>query len=123
MVLGTQTFGKGSIQTIIELDDGSALTDPALAVPKHEDPTTRQGVPITYVPARNTVFLALALAHAEAIGASVPRPQHLQGDFSDLLAVDAVEAAKSGHPGLPMGAADYAFLLWQLDRLPDPAGP
>jgi 7-cyano-7-deazaguanine synthase len=44
---------------------GSALTDPALAVP--EAPT--QGIPITYVPARNTVFLSLALAWAEVLGA------------------------------------------------------
>ncbi|MHB0857443.1 MAG: transketolase [Anaerolineae bacterium] len=29
-----------------------------------------------------------------------------------MLAVDGVEAANSGHPGLPMGAADYAFTLW-----------
>ena len=29
-----------------------------------------------------------------------------------MLAVDAVEKAKSGHPGMPMGAADYAFILW-----------
>ncbi len=29
-----------------------------------------------------------------------------------MLAVDAVEKANSGHPGLPMGAADYAFTLW-----------
>jgi len=29
-----------------------------------------------------------------------------------MLAVDGVEAAGSGHPGLPMGAADYAFTLW-----------
>jgi transketolase len=28
------------------------------------------------------------------------------------LAMDAVEAAKSGHPGLPMGAADMATVLW-----------
>ena len=40
---------------------GSALTDPGIAVPQR--PT--EGIPITYVPARNTVFLALALAHAE----------------------------------------------------------
>jgi 7-cyano-7-deazaguanine synthase len=40
---------------------GSALTDPAIAVP--DKPA--EGIPITYVPARNTVFLALALAHAE----------------------------------------------------------
>ena len=29
-----------------------------------------------------------------------------------FLSVDAVEKAKSGHPGLPMGAADVAFVLW-----------
>ncbi|MFM8355369.1 MAG: 7-cyano-7-deazaguanine synthase QueC [Gammaproteobacteria bacterium] len=44
---------------------GSALTDLSLAVP--EAPTA--GIPITYVPARNTVFLALALAWAEVLGA------------------------------------------------------
>lgn len=44
---------------------GSALTDPQLAVP--EAPTA--GIPITYVPARNTVFLALALAWSEVLGA------------------------------------------------------
>ena len=40
---------------------GSALTDPAIAVPTQ--PGT--GIPVTYVPARNTVFLSIALAHAE----------------------------------------------------------
>jgi 7-cyano-7-deazaguanine synthase len=44
---------------------GSALTDPALAVP--ETPTT--GIPVTYVPARNTLLLALALGWAEVLGA------------------------------------------------------
>src|SRR5579862_7377106 len=44
---------------------GSALTDPALAVP--EAPTT--GIPITYVPARNTLMLALALGWAEVLDA------------------------------------------------------
>jgi 7-cyano-7-deazaguanine synthase len=44
---------------------GSALTDTALAVP--ESPTT--GIPITYVPARNTIMLSLALAWAEVLGA------------------------------------------------------
>ena len=29
-----------------------------------------------------------------------------------FLAVDGVEKAKSGHPGLPMGAADYAYIRW-----------
>ena len=42
---------------------GSALTDPSIAVP--EQGTT--GIPVTYVPARNTVFLALALGWAEVL--------------------------------------------------------
>ena len=29
-----------------------------------------------------------------------------------FLAVDAVEAAKSGHPGMPLGAAPMAYVLW-----------
>jgi 7-cyano-7-deazaguanine synthase len=44
---------------------GSALTDAAIAVPEH--PT--EGIPVTYVPARNTVMLALALAWAEVLDA------------------------------------------------------
>ncbi len=44
---------------------GSALTDPKLPVP--ETPTA--GIPITYVPARNTLFLSLALGWAEVLGA------------------------------------------------------
>ena len=42
---------------------GSALTDPDIPVP--EAPT--EGIPVTYVPARNTVFLALGLAWAEVL--------------------------------------------------------
>jgi 7-cyano-7-deazaguanine synthase len=59
---------------IIQLDlasfAGSALTDKNLAVPKHdsaEDLGT--DIPLTYVPARNTVFLSYALAWAEVLGA------------------------------------------------------
>lgn len=44
---------------------GSALTDSSLAVPEAET----AGIPITYVPARNTVFLAYALAWAEVLDA------------------------------------------------------
>ena len=44
---------------------GSALTDASIAVP--ESPT--EGIPATYVPARNTVMLALALAWSEVLGA------------------------------------------------------
>ncbi|MBU1329981.1 MAG: 7-cyano-7-deazaguanine synthase QueC [Gammaproteobacteria bacterium] len=44
---------------------GSALTDNAIAVPE----TPGEGIPVTYVPARNTVFLSLALGWAEVLGA------------------------------------------------------
>ena len=44
---------------------GSALTDPAIPVPDRGG----EGIPVTYVPARNTVFLALALAWAEILRA------------------------------------------------------
>jgi 7-cyano-7-deazaguanine synthase len=45
---------------------GSALTDASIDVPTAG---ASQGVPITYVPARNTIFLSLALAWAEVLGA------------------------------------------------------
>jgi len=59
----------------------SALTDPAIAVP--ESPT--KGIPVTYVPARNTIFLACALGYAEVIDA-----QHI------YIGVNAVDY--SGYP-------------------------
>jgi transketolase len=40
-----------------------------------------------------------------------------------LLAVDAVEKASSGHPGMPMGAADAAFVLWSRFLRFDPNAP
>jgi len=49
---------------------GSALTDPALTVPKNTaDLEDENQIPITYVPARNLVFLSLALSYAEVSGA------------------------------------------------------
>lgn len=45
---------------------GSALTDPGIAVPL----APSEGIPVTYVPARNTVFLAYALAWAEVLQAN-----------------------------------------------------
>jgi 7-cyano-7-deazaguanine synthase len=59
---------------------GSALTDD-IAVPEEES----DGIPVTYVPARNTVLLSLALAHAEVLGA---------GDI--FIGVNAVDY--SGYP-------------------------
>jgi 7-cyano-7-deazaguanine synthase len=61
---------------------GSALTDAAIAVPTGG---VRPGIPVTYVPARNTVMLALALAWAEVLGA-----QHI------FVGVNAVDY--SGYP-------------------------
>ncbi len=67
-----ETFGVAS-HRIVDIDlaqfGGSALTDPRLDVPK-ADSVDQIGhdIPITYVPARNTVFLSLALAFAEVIG-------------------------------------------------------
>lgn len=49
---------------------GSALTDPAIAVPKDRDEGSKGAdIPVTYVPARNLVFLSIALGLAEVIGA------------------------------------------------------
>lgn len=54
---------------VISLDlrtiGGSALTDDTIDVPEEE----QQGIPITYVPARNTVFMSIALGWAEVLGA------------------------------------------------------
>lgn len=50
---------------------GSALTDTDLKVPKHELASDiGTDIPLTYVPARNTVFLSYALGWAEVLGAS-----------------------------------------------------
>lgn len=49
---------------------GSALTD-EIAVPKGRDSADMEhGIPVTYVPARNTIFLSFALAWAEVLGSS-----------------------------------------------------
>jgi len=86
---------------------GSALTDPTIAVP--ESPTS--GIPVTYVPARNTMMLALALGWAEVLGAhdlfvgvnsldfsGYPdcRPQFIEA--FERLAVTATKAGVEGQP-------------------------
>lgn len=64
---------------------GSALTS-SLPVPKDRTPEEMgKGIPITYVPARNTIFLAYALAYAESLGA---------GDI--FIGVNAIDY--SGYP-------------------------
>jgi len=60
---------------IVDIDlrpfGGSALTDDAIPVPHHDRAAEldTESIPITYVPARNTIFLSFALAWAEVLGA------------------------------------------------------
>jgi 7-cyano-7-deazaguanine synthase len=68
------TIGMGDI-------GGSALTDDTIAIPSNP----QSGIPVTYVPARNTVFLSLALAWAEVLDAE-----------SIFIGVNAVDY--SGYP-------------------------
>ena len=81
---------------------GSALTDPAIAVPEEASP----GIPVTYVPARNTVFLALALGWAEVLGA---REIH--------VGVNAVD-----YSGYPDCRPEFIAAFEQLARLATKAG-
>jgi len=56
---------------------------------------------------------------------AIPSKQQdkLCADTLRLLAVDMVEKANSGHPGLPMGAADMAYALWTRHLRHNPADP
>jgi 7-cyano-7-deazaguanine synthase len=81
---------------------GSALTDATIGVP--DEPTA--GIPVTYVPARNTVFLALALGWAEVLGAR------------DLfIGVNAVD-----YSGYPDCRPEYIAAFERLARLATKAG-
>ncbi|MCX7891252.1 MAG: 7-cyano-7-deazaguanine synthase QueC [Burkholderiales bacterium] len=83
---------------------GSALTDRAIAVPTGG---VRPGeIPVTYVPARNTIFLALALAYAEARGA--------QAIFFGANAVD--------YSGYPDCRPEYMQAFERLANLATRAG-
>ena len=102
---------EGTVHKTVALDlrgiGGSALTDDAIEVPTQ--PTT--GIPVTYVPARNTVFLSIALGWAEVVGAQeihlgvnavdysgYPdcRPEFIKA-FGNLAAV-ATKAGVEGNP-------------------------
>lgn len=86
---------------------GSALTDRDIDVPEQKT----EGIPVTYVPARNTVFLSYALAWAEVLGASTIfigvnavdysgypdcRPQYIEA-FQTMASL-ATRAGVEGHP-------------------------
>jgi len=91
---------------IITLDlawiGGSALTDTRIAVP--ETPT--EGIPVTYVPARNTIFLSYALGYAEVLGA---------GDI--FIGVNAVD-----YSGYPDCRPEYIRAFENMARLATKAG-
>ena len=68
----TSTMGVIEHKVVhLGLDDigGSALTDDNIAVPQDVDENISAHIPVTYVPARNTVFLSLALGWAEVLDA------------------------------------------------------
>lgn len=81
---------------------GSALTDPSIAVPL----APSEGIPITYVPARNTVFLSLALAWAEVLG--------VRDIFIGVNAVD--------YSGYPDCREEFVAAFEQLANLATRAG-
>ena len=39
------------------------------------------------------------------------------------LSIDAIEKANSGHPGLPLGAAPFAYVLWAKNMMHNPKNP
>jgi 7-cyano-7-deazaguanine synthase len=81
---------------------GSALTDTNIDVPEYE--TT--GIPVTYVPARNTVFLSIALGWAEVLGAN-----------DIFVGVNAVD-----YSGYPDCRPDYINAFEQMANLATKAG-
>ena len=86
---------------------GSALTDSAIAVPVVGDAANvESAIPITYVPARNTIFLSLALAWAETLGARTI--------FAGMNAVD--------YSGYPDCRPDYVAAFQTMARLATRAG-
>ena len=85
---------------------GSALTG-NIAVPKGRDmEEISHGIPVTYVPARNTIFLAFALAYAETIGA-----------FDIFIGVNAVD-----YSGYPDCRPEFIAAFEQVANLATKAG-
>lgn len=81
---------------------GSALTDTNIEVPEYET----KGIPVTYVPARNTVFLSIALGWAEVLGAN-----------DIFVGVNAVD-----YSGYPDCRPDYINAFEQMANLATKAG-
>ena len=85
---------------------GSALTDSTIDVPVDVPATPSGGIPVTYVPARNTIFLSLALAWAETLGAT--------SIFAGMNAVD--------YSGYPDCRPEYVAAFQTMARLATRAG-
>lgn len=97
-------------QIVVDIDlrafGGSALTSD-LPVPKGRNPADMStGIPITYVPARNTIFLSFALAWAEVLGAT--------DIFAGMNAVD--------YSGYPDCRPEYLAAFEQMANLATKAG-
>ena len=104
-----RSLGVARHETVcVNLDriGGSALTD-AIAVPQdRSDEEMSHGIPVTYVPARNTVLLSLALGYAEVVGAA------------DLfLGVNAID-----YSGYPDCRPEYIAAFERLANLATRAG-
>ncbi|MBC7624116.1 MAG: 7-cyano-7-deazaguanine synthase QueC [Aeromicrobium sp.] len=85
---------------------GSALTDNTIDVPVDVPATPSGDIPVTYVPARNTIFLSLALAWAETLGAT--------SIFAGMNAVD--------YSGYPDCRPEYVAAFQTMARLATRAG-
>lgn len=81
---------------------GSALTDAAIQVPK----TPQAGIPVTYVPARNTIFLAFALGWAEVLRA-----------WDIFIGVNAID-----YSGYPDCRPEFIDAFQRMARLATKAG-
>ncbi len=104
---------------------GSALTGPA-AVPKNRPGEERsQSIPVTYVPSRNLIFLSIAAAHAEVVGASLIYFGANILDYSGypdcrpefIRAFEAVvqEGTKAGMEGSPFHVRAPLLMLTKAD--------
>ena len=105
---------------IIDIDPaafaGSALTDPNIAVPKNNTSFAKTGkIPITYVPARNTIFLSYALAWAEVLKAADIFIGVNQSDYSGYPDCRAeFIAAFENMANLATAAADVGNIKYKI---------
>src|SRR6188472_315548 len=66
---------------------------------------------------------SLSVPHPASESRKTAPDTRLLADAIRALAMDAVQAAKSGHPGMPMGMAEIAVALWNRHLIHNPANP